>query len=104
MGGGVDAGGGDGVAGDLAEQRGDVHVRAVGDLELLGACGGVGGGLALDLDFDGRWEVLAAVADWAMGVWVVLGVWTAVAIFLALGTMPLVLWDCGTGSCRLRRF
>ncbi len=48
----------DGVERDLAEERGDVHARAVGDLELLGGCGGVGVGLALDLDFDGAWHWL----------------------------------------------
>ena len=46
----------DGVERDLAEERGDVHVRAIGDLELLGGGGGVRGGLALDLDFDGAWH------------------------------------------------
>ena len=33
----------DGVERDLAEERGDVHARAVGDLELLGGGGGVRG-------------------------------------------------------------
>ncbi len=48
----------DGVERDLAEERGDVHVRAIGDLELLGGGGGVRVGLALDLDFDGAWHGL----------------------------------------------
>jgi hypothetical protein len=38
---------------DFAEERGDVHARTVGDLELLGGCGCVRGGLTLDLYFDG---------------------------------------------------
>src|SRR6266851_2240552 len=46
----------DGIECDLAEERGDVHTRAVGDLELLGDCGSVGRGLTLDLDFDGAWH------------------------------------------------
>ena len=42
---------GDGLGGDLAEQRGDVHARAVGDLEPLRAFAGASGvGLALDLN------------------------------------------------------
>jgi hypothetical protein len=48
----------DGIERDLAEERGNVHARAVGDFELLGGCGGVGVGLALDLDFDGAWHCL----------------------------------------------
>jgi len=40
----------DGVECDLAEKRGDVHARTVGDLELFGDGRCVGGCLALDLD------------------------------------------------------
>ena len=43
----------DGVERDLAEQRGDVHVGAVGDLEGLRDGRGVRRGLAVDRDFDG---------------------------------------------------
>jgi hypothetical protein len=42
----------DGVERDFAEQRGDVHAGAVGDLELFGGGGGVRVGLTLDLDLD----------------------------------------------------
>ncbi len=52
-GGGGLAGDVDGVERDLAEERGDVHARAVGDLELLGGGGCVRVGLTLDLDLDG---------------------------------------------------
>jgi hypothetical protein len=52
----------DGVERDLAEQRGDVHVRAIGDLELLDHGLRVGRGLALDLDLMVR--VAVAVAIW----------------------------------------
>ncbi len=46
----------DRVERDFAEYRGDVHARAVGDLEGLGGDGGVRVGLTLDLDFDGAWH------------------------------------------------
>ena len=60
----------DGVERDLAEERGDVHVRAIGDLELLGGGGGVRVGLALDLDFDGAWHLVALYGLISRRCWV----------------------------------
>ena len=56
-GGGGRAVGGDGLRRDLAQQRGDVHVGAIGDGELFGARGCAGGGLAED----STWMVLGMV-------------------------------------------